>query len=45
VVEAPVHYKRTESILDRIINAAHHIHMDGRSYRPNKRLRTTAAAR
>ena len=26
-----------ESILDRIVNAAHHIHMDGRSYRPNKR--------
>lgn len=26
-----------ESILDRIVNSAHHIHMDGRSYRPNKR--------
>jgi DNA replication protein DnaC len=26
-----------ESILDRIVNAAHHVHMDGRSYRPNKR--------
>ncbi|HUG84033.1 MAG TPA: IS21-like element helper ATPase IstB [Euzebya sp.] len=26
-----------ESSLDRIVNAAHHIHMDGRSYRPNKR--------
>jgi len=26
-----------ESILDRIVNSAHHVHMDGRSYRPNKR--------
>jgi DNA replication protein DnaC len=26
-----------ESILDRIVNSAHHIHMDGRSYRPNNR--------
>lgn len=26
-----------ESILDRIVNAAHHIHMDGKSYRPNRR--------
>ena len=26
-----------ESVLDRIINTAHHLHMDGRSYRPNKR--------
>jgi DNA replication protein DnaC len=26
-----------ESILDRIVNAAHHVHMDGKSYRPNKR--------
>jgi DNA replication protein DnaC len=26
-----------ESILDRIVNTAHHIHMDGKSYRPNKR--------
>ena len=26
-----------ESILDRIVNGAHHIHMDGRSFRPNKR--------
>ena len=26
-----------ESILDRLTNTAHHIHMDGRSYRPNKR--------
>jgi len=30
-----------ESILDRIVNSAHHIHMDGRSYRPNKRPSTT----
>ncbi|HET6952869.1 MAG TPA: IS21-like element helper ATPase IstB [Acidimicrobiales bacterium] len=26
-----------ESVLDRVINTAHHIHLDGRSYRPNKR--------
>jgi DNA replication protein DnaC len=26
-----------ESILDRIVNSAHHVHMDGKSYRPNKR--------
>ncbi|MFI5042479.1 MAG: IS21-like element helper ATPase IstB, partial [Acidimicrobiales bacterium] len=26
-----------ESILDRVVNTAHHLHMDGRSYRPNKR--------
>jgi DNA replication protein DnaC len=26
-----------ESILDRIVNSSHHIHMDGRSYRPNRR--------
>jgi DNA replication protein DnaC len=26
-----------ESILDRIVNAAHHVHMDGKSYRPQKR--------
>ena len=26
-----------ESILDRVINTAHHVHMDGRSYRPNHR--------
>jgi len=26
-----------ESILDRIVNSAHHVHMDGRSYRPNRR--------
>lgn len=26
-----------ESILDRIVNAAHRVHVDGRSYRPNKR--------
>jgi DNA replication protein DnaC len=28
-----------ESILDRIVNAAHHLHMPGRSYRPNRRPR------
>lgn len=32
-----------ESILDRIVNSAHHIHMDGRSYRPNQRPTTPAA--
>jgi DNA replication protein DnaC len=26
-----------ESILDRLINGAHHVHMPGRSYRPNRR--------
>ena len=26
-----------ESILDRVVNSAHHIHMDGKSYRPNTR--------
>jgi DNA replication protein DnaC len=26
-----------ESILDRVANAAHHVHMDGKSFRPNKR--------
>jgi DNA replication protein DnaC len=26
-----------ESILDRVVNGAHHIHMPGRSYRPNHR--------
>jgi len=26
-----------ESILDRVVNSAHHIHMDGKSYRPNNR--------
>jgi len=26
-----------ESILDRVINTAHHVHMPGRSYRPQKR--------
>ena len=26
-----------ESVLDRIINTAHDLHMDGRSYRPNNR--------
>ncbi len=28
-----------ESVLDRLINTAHTIHLDGRSYRPNKRPR------
>lgn len=31
-----------ESILDRIVNAAHHVAMPGRSYRPNKRPGTKA---
>lgn len=26
-----------ESILDRLVNSAHHLHMPGRSYRPNQR--------
>jgi len=26
-----------ESILDRLVNTAHHLHMDGRSYRPKRR--------
>ena len=26
-----------ESLLDRLINTSHHVHMDGPSYRPNKR--------
>jgi DNA replication protein DnaC len=34
-----------ESILDRIVNAAHHVHMDGKSYRPNKRPRPTPVAK
>ena len=32
-----------ESILDRIVNSAHHVHMDGRSYRPTRRPGTTTA--
>ena len=27
----------SESILDRIVNSAHHLLMDGKSYRPNRR--------
>ena len=34
-----------ESILDRIVNVAHHIHMDGKSYRPNKRPGAPAEAK
>ena len=26
-----------ESILDRVVNSAHHVHMEGRSYRPKTR--------
>jgi DNA replication protein DnaC len=33
-----------ESILDRIVNSAHHVHMDGKSYRPNKRPGQTPKA-
>ena len=29
-----------ESILDRVVNSAHHIHMAGKSYRPNRRPST-----
>lgn len=32
-----------ESILDRIVNAAHHVHMDGKSYRPNQRPKPVKA--
>jgi DNA replication protein DnaC len=32
-----------ESILDRIVNSAHHVQMDGRSYRPNRRPGAKAA--
>lgn len=32
-----------ESVLDRLINTAHHVHLDGRSYRPNKRPGRAAA--
>jgi DNA replication protein DnaC len=31
-----------ESVLDRLINTAHHLQLDGRSYRPNKRPGRTA---
>ena len=31
-----------ESILDRVVNGAHHIHMPGRSYRPNNRPKAKA---
>ncbi len=31
-----------ESILDRIVNSAHHIHMEGRSYRATQRPKTTS---
>jgi DNA replication protein DnaC len=30
-----------ESILDRVVNGAHHVHMDGKSYRPVKRPGST----
>jgi DNA replication protein DnaC len=34
-----------ESILDRVVNSAHHVHMPGRSYRPNRRPGPTAVDR
>jgi len=34
-----------ESILDRLVNNAHHVAMSGRSYRPNKRPGSTPAER
>lgn len=34
-----------ESILDRLVNGAHHVHMPGRSYRPNRRPGSTAKAK
>ena len=30
-----------ESILDRVVNSAHHLHMDGKYFRPNKRPTST----
>jgi DNA replication protein DnaC len=27
----------SESVLDRVINTSHHLHMAGKSYRPNRR--------
>lgn len=33
-----------ESILDRLVNTAHHLHMAGKSYRPNKRPGRTPAS-
>ncbi len=33
-----------ESILDRIVNSAHHVHMDGTSYQPKKRPGSTPKA-
>ena len=35
----------SESILDRVVNGAHHIHMPGRSYRPNRRPGRTPAVK
>jgi DNA replication protein DnaC len=34
-----------ESILDRVVNSAHHIFMDGKSYRPNTRPGTSEASK
>jgi DNA replication protein DnaC len=34
-----------ESVLDRLVNSAHHVHMDGKSYRPNKRPGAKRTAR
>lgn len=34
-----------ESILDRLANSAHHVHMPGRSYRPNRRPGSKQVAR
>lgn len=33
-----------ESILDRLVNSAHHLHINGRSYRPNRRPRPGSGA-
>lgn len=33
-----------ESILDRLVNSAHHLHINGRSYRPNRRPRAESPA-
>jgi len=38
------HPKRTEGVLDRLVNSAHHVAMLGKSFRPNQRPGRTPAA-
>ncbi len=45
MAEGPAHYKRTESILDRVVNTAHHVAMVGKSYRPNNRPGATKSVK